>query len=227
MSARHLLAALVIPVVLTGDNALAQSPPDPPVSTAAGSTAAASAEAGESEWAFSVFAYAYLVPDDDDFLQPTVTADRGKLHLEARYNYEDSNTGSLWVGYNLTVDGEVTLVFTPMVAAVVGDTDGAAPGYNLVVDWWKLAFFSQSEYVIDTSDSANNFLYTWTELSVWPWDWLGAGVVVQRTRVADLGFEAEPGVLLGLAWKNASVTAYVFGLDESDQTVVVGAGLSF
>jgi len=227
MRVRRLLAVVVIPLALAGDDALAQSPADPPVSTAAGSTAAASAEAGESEWAFSVFAYAYLVPDDDDFLQPTVTADRGKLHLEARYNYEDSNTGSLWVGYSLTVDGEVTLVFTPMVAAVVGDTDGVAPGYNLAIDWWRLAFFSQSEYVIDTSDSANNFLYTWTELSVWPWDWLGAGVVVQRTRVADLGFEAEPGVLLGLAWKNASVTAYVFGLDESDQTVVVGAGLSF
>ena len=90
-----------------------------------------------------------------------------------------------------------------------------------------LAFFSQSEVVIDTSDSDNNFLYAWTELTIWPLDWLGAGVVVQRTRVADLGFEAEPGLLLGLAWKSLSVSAYVFGLDESDQTVVVGAGLTF
>ena len=222
-----MLVLLVIPVVLAGDDALAQAPADPPVPTGAGSTPAASAEAGENGWAFSAFAYAYFVPDDDDFLQPTVTADRGRVHFEARYNYEDFNTGSLWVGYNLGVDGDVTLVFTPMVAAVVGDTDGVAPGYNLAIDWWKLAFFSQSEYVIDASDSANNFLYTWTELAIWPVDWIGAGVVVQRTRVADLGFEAEPGVLLGFAWKNLSVTAYVFGLDESDQTVVVGAGLSF
>jgi hypothetical protein len=226
MRARHLLALLVIPVGLAG-HALAQSPADRPVPTAAGSTPAAGAEAGENGWAFSAFAYAYFVPDDDDFVQPTVTADRGRLHLEARYNYEDFNTGSLWIGYNLSVDGEVSLVFTPMIAAVVGDTDGVAPGFNLVIDWWKLAFSSQSEYVIDTSDSANNFMYTWTELSLWPWDWLGAGVVVQRTRVADLDFEAEPGLLLGLAWKNASVTGYVFGLDESDQTVVVGVGLSF
>jgi hypothetical protein len=227
MRVRRLLAVVVISLVLAGDDALAQSPADPPVPTAAGSTPAASAEAGENEWAFSAFAYAYLVPDDDDFLQPTVTADRGRLHLEARYNYEDFNTGSLWIGYNLSVDGNVTLVFTPMVAAVVGDTDGVAPGYNLSIDWWRLAFFSQSEYVIDTSDSDNNFLYTWTELTIWPLDWIGAGVVVQRTRVADLDFEAEPGVLLGFAWKNLSITAYVFGLDESDQTVVVGTGLTF
>jgi hypothetical protein len=93
------------------------------------------------------------VPDDADFLQPTVTADRGKLHLEARYNYEDFNTGSLWVGYNLSLDGEVTLVFTPMVAAVVGDTEGVAPGFNLAIDWWRLAFFSQGEYVFDTDGS--------------------------------------------------------------------------
>jgi hypothetical protein len=51
--------------------------------------------------------------------------------------------------------------------------------------------------------------------------------VVQRTKVADLDFEAEPGVLVALAWKDLSVSAYVFNLDESDPVVVVGAGLSF
>jgi hypothetical protein len=114
-----------------------------------------------------------------------------------------------------------------MVAAVVGDTDGVAPGFNLAIDWWRLAFFSQCEYIFDTDGSDESFFYSWTELSVWPLDWLGAGVVVQRTKVADLDFEAEPGVLVALAWKDLSVSAYVFSLDESDPVVVVGAGLSF
>jgi hypothetical protein len=224
----RLLATLMTLAAVAPFSALAQGTEAPPGAPAAADRAAGAApEAPGATWSAAVDVYAYFVPDGDDFLQPTVTADRGRLHLEARYNYEDFNTGSLWIGYNFSVDGDVTLVFTPMIAAVVGDTDGVAPGLNLVVDWWKLAFLSQSEYVIDASDSANSFLYTWTELAFWPLDWIGAGVVVQRTKVADLDFEAEPGVLLGFAWNNLSVTAYGFGLDESNQTVVVGAGLSF
>jgi hypothetical protein len=227
MSARRLLALLVIPVVLAGDDALAQSPADPPVPTAAGSTPAASAEAGENEWAFSAFAYAYLVPDDDDFLQPTVTADRGRLHLEARYNYEDLDTGSLWIGYNLTVDGDVTLAFTPMAAAVVGNTDGVAPGYLLSLSWWKLELWSEGEYVFDSHEEADSFFYSWSELSVWPLDWLGVGVTVQRTEIRDSDSEEQSGVLVGIACERADLTVYVFDPDESDSTVVISAGLSF
>jgi hypothetical protein len=208
-------------------SAQAQTTAAAPVSTAADSALTLTPEIDENAWSFSAYVYAYIVPDGDDFLQPTVTAARGKLHLEARYNYEDFNTGSLWVGYNLSVEGEVTLVFTPMIAGVFGDTDGVAPGFNLAIDWWRLAFFSQCEYVFDTDGSEESFFYSWTELSVWPLDWLGAGVVVQRTKVADLDFEAEPGVLLGLAYKNADLTVYVFDPDESDPVWVVGAGVSF
>lgn len=227
MTGARLLAASAMLAAAAAGNAQAQTTAAAPVSTAADSALTLTPEADEHAWSFSAYVYAYIVPDDDDFLQPTATADRGKLHLEARYNYEDFNTGSLWVGYNLSVEGEVTLVFTPMIAGVFGDTDGVAPGFNLAIDWWSLAFSSQAEYVFDTDGSAESFFYSWTELSVWPLDWLGAGVVVQRTKVADLDFEAEPGVLLGLAYKNADLTVYVFDPDGSDPVWVVGAGVSF
>ena len=44
-------------------------------------------------WSASASVYQYLVPDDRDYAQPTVTFDREWLHLEARYNYEDLHTG--------------------------------------------------------------------------------------------------------------------------------------
>jgi len=55
-----------------------------------------------AKWSFSAWAYAYLVPDSRDYVQPTITADRNWLHLEARYNYENLETGSAWVGYNFS-----------------------------------------------------------------------------------------------------------------------------
>lgn len=51
----------------------------------AAQTTTASSPAPTS-WSFGVSAAMYLVPDDQDYLQPTFTADRGRLHLEARYN---------------------------------------------------------------------------------------------------------------------------------------------
>jgi hypothetical protein len=40
----------------------------------------------------------YVLPDDDDYVQPTVAVDRGKLHLEGRYNYEARRWGSGFIG---------------------------------------------------------------------------------------------------------------------------------
>jgi len=227
MSARHLLAVLVLPVVLAGDDALGQSPPEPPGPTAAGSAPAASAEAGENGWSFSASVDVYLVPDDSDYLQPTFTADHGRLHLEARYNYEDLDTGSLWVGYNLAVGEEVALELTPMIAAVVGSTDGVAPGYLLSLSWWKLELWSEGEYVFDSNDDADSFFYSWSELSVWPLDWLGVGLTIQQTEIRHADSEEQSGVLVGIASERADLTVYVFDPDESDPTVVISAGLSF
>ena len=62
-----------------------------------------STESGREAWSFSASAYTYIVPDCREYVQPTFTADRGWLHLEARYNYESLETGSAWIGYNFSV----------------------------------------------------------------------------------------------------------------------------
>src|SRR5689334_15062740 len=80
-------------LALTGGSAVAQSADtNAPVVSAAADV--------ERKWSFSASAYTYVVPGEPAYVQPTVTADRGWLHLEARYNYEDLETGSAWVGYN-------------------------------------------------------------------------------------------------------------------------------
>ena len=51
------------------------------------------------KWEFSATANLYFL-NDDFFVLPVITADKGKLHLEARYNYEDRKTTSVWGGMN-------------------------------------------------------------------------------------------------------------------------------
>src|ERR1044071_8603769 len=94
--------------------------------------AAPSALAQEADpaWSFSASAYTYFVPDDHEYIQPTITADRDWLHLEARYNYEAQHTGSAWAGYNFAGGKKLAWEITPMLGGVFGDTNGVAPGYK-------------------------------------------------------------------------------------------------
>src|SRR6187549_880377 len=105
------------------------------------------AQADDKAWSFSASAYTYAVPDDGSYAQPTVTADRGWLHLEARYNYEALDTGSAWVGYNFSGGEKLAWEFTPMLAGVFGRTTGVAPGYKGSLNWWKFALYSEGEHV--------------------------------------------------------------------------------
>ncbi len=212
------LATLAGALVLAGDVVLAQAAPDVPVRAPA---------APEKRWSFSAFAFAYLLPDESDYAQPSFAADRDWLHLEARYNYEDLETGSLWIGYNFSFGDEITFDFTPIFGVVLGETDGVGPGYKLSLSWRRLDFSSESEYVFDSSDSADSFLYTWSELGWSPLDWLRLGLVVQRTKVYQTEFDIQRGFLVGVAYKSASFTTYVFNPDGSEPTVVLGVGLEF
>jgi hypothetical protein len=194
---------------------------------ASGAASAQGAAVPEKAWAFSASAATYVLPDESDFVQPSFTADRGWLHLEGRFNYEDRDTGSAWFGYNFGVGETVRLEFTPMIGAVFGTTDGIAPGYKGSLAWRMLQLYSETEFVFDASGPDNSFLYTWSEFEVAPVEWCRFGFVVQRTKAYKTELDIQRGFFVGVAYKGANVTAYVFNPDASRPTVVVAVGVGF
>src|SRR5687767_4645971 len=94
------------------------------------SLAQATTPATTAQWELAASMYFYQVVDDRNYAQPTITADRGGLHLEARFYYEDADTGSLWLGYNISGGQALSWEFTPMLGGVFGATDAVAPGYK-------------------------------------------------------------------------------------------------
>ena len=185
------------------------------------------AEADGAGWTYSASVFGYLVPDDQDYAQPTLTADRGWLHLEARYNYEALETGSLWVGYNISVGETVSVDVTPMLGGVFGDLNGVAPGFEFTVGFWKLELYSEGEYVVATSDSSLNFFYLWTEISLSPVDWFRVGLVAQRTRAFESDVEVQRGFLVGVSYRWADFSAYLFNPGQDQPTVVLALGATF
>jgi hypothetical protein len=222
----RVFALMAICVQIADGHLPAQTPTNAAVAMTTNATPALTAAAEEKAWSFSASVYTYLVPDDRDYAQPTLTADRGWLHLEARYNYEALETGSVWAGYNFGGGGKLAWEFTPMLGGVFGDTTGLAPGYKGSLSWWKLALYSEGEYVFDTGNTADSYFYNWSELTLAPLDWFRIGLVTQRTRVYESDRDVQRGVLVGFTLKHVDLTTYVLNPDDKP-TFVVAVTLSF
>ena len=197
------------------------------VQNATGAPPTIQPEQAATDWSFSASAYTYIVPDSRDYVQPTITADRRWLHLEARYNYEDRETGSVWVGYNLSFGEKLSLDLTPMLGGVFGNTTGIAPGLRGSLKWWRLELYGEGEYVFNTRERADSFFYLWSELTVSPVDWLRAGLVVQRTRAYETELDIQRGFLVGLRYKRVEVAGHVFNPDQNPPTYVISLRVEF
>jgi hypothetical protein len=171
--------------------------------------------------------YTYLVPDDSNYAQPTFTADRDGLHLEARYNYENLETGSVWVGYNFGGGEKLAWELTPLLGGVFGETTGIAPGYKGSMSWRKIELYSEGEYVLDAGEASDSFFYNWSELTLAPVEWFRGGLVTQRTRVYQTDRDIQRGILLGMTYEKLDVTTYLFNPDDSKPTVVVAVTVSW
>ena len=183
--------------------------------------------AEDPAWEYSASAYGYFVPHDSDYVQPTFTADRGVLHLEARYNYEDLETGSVWAGYNFALGDAVSFEVTPMLGAVFGQSGGVAPGYKATLGWRWLEAYSEGEYLFASDDRDESFFYSWSELTAYPVEWFRAGIVGQRTRAYDSDREIQRGLLVGFYVGKFGLGLHVFNPDDSDPLWVASASVEF
>ena len=222
---RH-LALMALVLFLAAQIANAQSS-DPTQNSAANETAAPANDEEASEWSFSTSATTYVLPDEGNYVQPTFTADRGWLHLEARFNYENLETGSVWAGYNFSGGEKVEWEITPMVGGVFGETKGIAPGYKASLSWRKLELYSEGEYLFDTESMSDSFFYNWSEVTLSPKEWFRFGLVTQRTRAYASDRTIERGLLTGFSIRNVDLTGHLLFPRDSKPTFIISAGITF
>jgi len=185
------------------------------------------AKPDNTQWTFVASGYGSIVPDDQSYFTPMFSADHKRLHLEARYNYEDLETASLWAGYNLHIGDKLTLDATPMFGVVFGNTTAIAPGYEISLTWKRFNLSSQGEYVDNTNDKARNFFYSWDELVYSPRDWFHAGLALQHTRAYASPVDLQPGASFGIVHRRWDFTTYIFNVGLNTPTAVLGLAYSF
>lgn len=162
------------------------------------------------QWNFSAWAELFILPGESDIFNPTFYARHNKLHLEARYNYEDINTGSAWAGRRFKFGQGVKFVVVPMAGLVFGNTNGIAPGLELEVMYKKFDFYSESEHVFDFNSKENNFFYMYSELAIRPIKPIRTGLIVQRTKLFESEHEVERGLFAEYYFGRCRVGGFFF-----------------
>ena len=184
-------------------------------------------EKNAPKWEFSLSTFTYLDQHARDYANPIFTADRDWLHFEARYNYEELKTGSVWLGWNFRTGKKMTFEVTPMLGGVFGDITGIAPGYTIVVGYGTIELSTQGEYFFDAGTSSGNFFYSWSELSASPADWFRVGIVVERTQASGTSSDVRRGPLVGFKYKEVEVTTYWLAPGSDEATFVFGVTFNF
>ena len=178
-------------------------------------------------WEFEVTAYPTQVRGADHYTSVIAAADRGPLHLEARYSYEQLNATSAFVGWTFSGGQTVSWEITPLIGGVWGTRLGYVPGFEASVGWKRLDFYVEAEYVSDRRDRNESFAYAWSELGFKALEWLRIGFAGQRTRAYRSEREIVRGPFAQATLGRATLGAYWFNPGASDQVFVGSIAFAF
>lgn len=178
-------------------------------------------------WDFGITAYPTIVRNGENFTSAIAVADRGPLHLEARYNYESVGARSAFVGWTFSGGDTLTWEVTPLLGGVWGTTKGFVPGLEGSLGWNRLDFYIEAEYVRDSTDRSASYLYTWSELGYRPLEWLRLGIAGQRTNTYAGERDLQRGPFVQLTWRQLTIGGYWFNPGSSEQVFVGLIGVTF
>jgi hypothetical protein len=190
-------------------------------------TGIARGQTHETPWQYSVSVSYYDVPNSQDFWNPIVTVDHGRLHLEARYNYVGYDTFSLWAGANFSAGTKWRFDATVLFGIVGGSVEGVAPGYELSLSRAWFSWTSQGDYLFDTEDDDGNFFYNWMEATGSPATWCRLGVALQRTKMYETNDDVQRGLVAAFTYKSFEFEVDALDPNREDETYIVSVTYSF
>jgi hypothetical protein len=178
-------------------------------------------------WEFAITAYPTQVRGGDNTTSAIAVADRGPLHLEARYGYEAKDSRSAFAGWTFSGGETVTWELTPLVGGGWGPVQAFIPGFEASLAWGKLDFYVEAEFVRDRNKSSDSYNYAWSELGYKPLEWLRLGAVGQRTRAYGGDREFQRGPFIQVTFGRATLGGFWFNPGSKDQVFVGSIGATF
>jgi hypothetical protein len=152
---------------------------------------------------------------------------KSNWYAEARYNYDEVNTFSLYAGRTFSGERALSYSVTPMIGGMAGQIRGGSLALNTEFNYRSFNFSSQSQYSINAETRMENYFFSWSELSYQPLDWLYAGVSLQNTHIYRTDGLVEPGLLVGLSYKQWNFPVYSFNPFADGRYFIIGLNWEF
>lgn len=130
-------------------------------------------------------------------------------YTEARYNYEDAETFSLYFGKAFVSDRKLSYSVKPLLGAALGKFDGISMALNTDLEYEKVFFSAQSQYSHPFNRNNESFLYSWSEIGCEVMKWVYAGFSFQQTYTRKSA-ELETGILIGFTFNRFTIPVYTF-----------------
>ncbi len=162
-----------------------------------------------------------------NYVNPILTVDHNKLHVEARYNYEEYNTASAFAGLNIFLGKSNQFTVTPMAGLAFGKTTGVIPALEIIKTGKAFDFYSESEYFISLKSDYKNFFFNWSEL--------GTNLTDDWITGVSLQFEGSPidkskwdtGLYSAYTFKYLTLSAYYFNPVSNKSFAIAGLSINF
>lgn len=148
-------------------------------------------------------------------------------YFEARYNYEDLRTFSIYFGKSFYVDKKASIEFTPMVGGVVGNINGLSPGFNFALEYLRFSTESQTQYTFDLKYPGSSFFWDWTNFTFGLGKKLGVGGSVQVYLPKEGENSITAGPLVNYTIKNLLLEAYSYNFWEGHPLWAIGVQYTF
>lgn len=141
---------------------------------------------------------------------------------EARYNYDEVNTFSLYAGRTFSGKGNVSWQATPLLGGLMGEMTGGSLGMNFGMDFRKVFLTSQSQYSFSLENNVDKYFFNWSEIGYEVTRWLYGGLALQQTNIHRMQGRMEPGCMVGFSIRNWTIPLYAFNTSGTERYFVLG-----
>jgi hypothetical protein len=167
--------------------------------------------------------YNFLSSGEDYVWMPVVHhLGKKRWYTEMRYNYEETNSVSVYIGKSFCGKGDFDYTVTPMLGIVFGNFKGGSLALNMELEHNKVSASMQTQYTINTSEVNKSFFFNWAELEYHLAKWLYAGLSTQLTKGYKRNLTTEYGVVAGLVIKKLSIPVYIFNPLGDKKNYIIG-----
>jgi len=149
------------------------------------------------------------------------------LYTEMRYNYEDLNTASAYIGKNFSKEAGVSYTITPMLGIVMGNFNGGSIALKTELEHKDIFLSMETQYTMSKDGIEDNFFFNWTELGYQPLSWFYTGITLQGTKAYKTKFFAEQGFFAGFVIKKLTIPVYIFNPFGAGKNFIIGVNVEW